>query len=59
MPVKNLSVFFTPDPKHVNGPFATCEDAAQDAIDNGPPAPFTFIARQNDPTAACAESASE
>lgn len=57
MPVKNLSVFFTPDPKHVTGPFTDCEDAAQDAIDNGPP--NTFIARQNDPSAACAESASE
>lgn len=54
--VKNLSVFLR-TPKHINGPFPTCEDAAQDAIDNGPP--DTFIARQNDPTAACAESAAE
>lgn len=53
---KNLSVFFT-GTKHISGPFATCEDAAQDAIDNGPP--NTYIARQNDPAAACAESASE
>lgn len=55
--IKNLSVFFTPDPKHVSGPFMTCEDAAQDAIDNGPS--YSFIVRQNDPTAACAESAVE
>lgn len=55
--VKNLSVFFTPDPKHVNGPWPTCEDAAQDAIDNSPHS--TYIFRQNDPVAACAESASE
>lgn len=56
---KNISVFFIPDPQHVSGPFLTCEDAAQDAIDNGPPAPRTYIARQNDPVAACAELASE
>jgi len=55
--LKNLSVFFTPDPNHVNGPFATCEDAAQDAIDNGPST--AFIVRQNDPAAACAELAAE
>lgn len=55
--IKNLSVFFTPDPKHMSGPFLTCEDAAQDAIDNSPHS--TYIFRQNDPAAACAESASE
>lgn len=54
--VKNISAIFTAV-RHFNGPFATCEEAAQDAIDNGPT--NTFIARQNDPTAACAESASE
>lgn len=57
MPVKNISAFFTPDPKHLSGPFITCEDAAQDAIDNSPHS--TFILRQNDPTAACAEVAAE
>lgn len=57
MTVKNLSAFFAPGPNHLNGPFATCEDAAQDAIDNGPS--YAFIVRQNDPSAACAESASE
>lgn len=55
--MKNISVFFTPDPKHVTGPFINCEDAAQDAIDNSPHS--TFILRQNDPMAACAELAAE
>ena len=54
--MKNISVFFT-GPNHLSGPFITCEDAAQDAIDNGPP--HSFIVRQNDPTAACAELAAE
>lgn len=58
MPGTYISVFFI-GPGSIGGPFVDCEDAAQDAIDNGPPAPYTYIARQNDPTAACAELASE
>lgn len=57
MPGTYISVFFYPDPQHLSGPFIDCEDAAQDAIDFGPP--HAFIVRQNDPTAACAELASE
>ena len=53
---KFISVFFT-GLNHVSGPFLTCEDSAQDAIDNGPS--HSFVVRQNDPTAACAELAAE
>lgn len=54
---KEISVFFTPDPKHINGPFVDCLTSAQDAIDNGPA--HAFIVRHNNPVAACAELAAE